>query len=575
VGSPSNGNLTRELVQPDSENAGATRSAAEIYLESLAEHRIDYLFANAGTDFAPIVEGLACGAERGARMPKALVVPHENIAVGMAHGYYNVTGRPQAVMVHVNVGTANGINCIINAARDNIPILYSSGRTPATESGRHGSRNRFIHWAQEMFDQGALVRESVKWDYELRYPEQAGQVVARAWEQAMTHPRGPVYTSLPREALAAPAKSAVAGPRALPAAPAPDPAAIRQLADWINAAQNPLILTAGVGRDEAAVRALAKLAERCALPVAQIAPRYVCLASSHPMHLGYWPTPLLAAADLIIVLDCDVPWIPALEAPPAGCKVAHIGVDPTFARYPMRSFPSDLSIAADPAAALAALDAAARPAANGVSERRARLASAREALRKKWQSEVKPASPISFAYLSHCIAQAKDDDAVVFNEYPLKLEQCGFEKPGTFFHNSPAGGLGWGLGAALGAKLALPERTVIATLGDGAYIFANPTAGHWVADAYKLPILTIVFNNRLWGAVRRSTHSMYRGGVSAKTDWRGLAELSPSPAYEKLVEASGGYGERVEHAEDLPQALRRALAETKNGRQALLNVICE
>ena len=182
---------------------------------------------------------------------------------------------------------------------------------------------------------------------------------------------------------------------------------------------------------------------------------------------------------------------------------------------------------------------------------------------------------MSFAYVSRCIAEAKGDDAIVFNEYPLRQEQCAFERPGTFFHNSPAGGLGWGLGAALGAKLARRERTVIATLGDGAYIFANPTAGHWVAAAYELPILVVVFNNALWGAVRRATSGMYKGGVSARDDWRGLASLAPAPAYEKLVEAHGGHGERVERAEDLPAALERALAATRKGQQALLNVICE
>ncbi len=571
MGSPRNGGLTREPADPQA----AVRSAAEIYLESLGAHGVEYLFANAGTDFPPIVEGLARGAERGARMPRALVVPHENIAVGMAHGYYNVTGRPQAVMVHVNVGTANGINCIINAARDNVPILYSSGRTPATESGRLGSRSRFIHWAQEMFDQAGMLRESVKWEYELRYPEQAGDVVARAWEQAMTHPRSPVYTALPREALAAPANAEPSRPRALPAAPHPDPAAIAQLAGWLAAAENPLIITAGSGRDAKAVEALALLAERCAIPVTQAAPRYMCLPSSHPMHLGYWPTPLLAGADLVIVLDCDVPWIPSQESPAPGCRVVHIGIDPAFARYPMRSFPSDLSIAADPAATLTALAGAVRPEDKRVASRRTRLAGAREALQSRWKADAKPGAPMSFAWVSKCIGDAKGEDAVVFNEYPLRQEQCAFERAGTFFHNSPAGGLGWGLGAALGAKLALRERTVIATLGDGAYIFANPTAGHWVAAAYQLPILVVVFNNSLWGAVRRATHGMYRNGVSARDDWRGLAGLSPSPAYEKLVEAHGGHGERVDRAEDLPAALERALAATRKGKQALLNVICE
>jgi acetolactate synthase-1/2/3 large subunit len=574
LGAPNNGGLKPAAAEPG--QAAETRSAAELYLESLSAHGVDFLFANAGTDFPPIVEGLARGAERGAKMPEALVVPHETVAVAMAHGYYSVSGQPQAVMVHVNVGTANGINCLINASRDNVPILYSSGRTPATEQGRLGSRNRYIHWAQEMFDQGALVRESVKWEYELRYPEQAGDVVARAWEQAMTHPRGPVYTALPREALAADAGNArVAVPRALPAAPHPDPAAIRQLGEWLATAKNPLIITASAGRDHVAFAALAKFTERCAIPVVEVNPRYISLPSSHPMHLGYWPTPLLATADVIVVLDCDVPWIPSLESPAAECRIAHVGVDPSFARYPMRSFRSDLSITAAPATALAALDAVVRPAEQVVAERRARLGAAREGMRKKWQAQVKSSDTISFEYASQCIAQAKDDDTIIFNEYPLRLEQCGFERPGTFFALSPAGGLGWGLGAALGGKLAAPERTVIATLGDGAYIFANPTAGHWVAEAHNIPILTIVFNNGIWGAVRRSTQSMYQDGASARGDWRGLAKLSPSASYEKLVEAHGGYGERVERPGDLPAALQRALASVRNGKQALLNIVCE
>ena len=116
---------------------------------------------------------------------------------------------------------------------------------------------------------------------------------------------------------------------------------------------------------------------------------------------------------------------------------------------------------------------------------------------------------------------------------------------------------------------------MIATLGDGAYVFANPTAGHWAARAYGLPILTVVFNNSRWAAVRNSTVAMYKDGVAARAGGTLLADLSPSPDYAKLVEAHGGYGERVERAEALPGALARAIAETRRGRQALLDVICE
>src|SRR5262249_38271782 len=160
-------------------------------LAALRRHDIDHFFANPGTDFPPIIEGFARAKLSGAELPRPVLVPHENLAVGMAHGAYLLTGRPQAIMVHVNVGTANSLNLLANAARDRVPLLLMAGRSPIMESGAFGARSRPIHWAQEMFDQAGMVREFVKWDYELRNPMQAGAVVARALEVAMAAPRGP------------------------------------------------------------------------------------------------------------------------------------------------------------------------------------------------------------------------------------------------------------------------------------------------------------------------------------------------------------------------------------------------
>jgi acetolactate synthase-1/2/3 large subunit len=237
----------------------------------------------------------------------------------------------------------------------------------------------------------------------------------------------------------------------------------------------------------------------------------------------------------------------------------------------VRSFPSDLSLAGDPRAVLEALDAALEPHAGDprIAARRDAIA-ARAAARRPQAHATDPIQP---EWNSRCIGEAKGD-ALVINEYPLRLEHCAFEAPASYFGLSPAGGLGWGLGAALGAKLAAPERLVIATLGDGAYVFANPTAGHWVARAHGLPILTVVFNNSRWAAVRNATVAMYKDGVAARAGGTLLADLSPSPDYAMLVEAHGGHGERVERAEALPDALARAIAATRRGRQALLEVVC-
>jgi acetolactate synthase-1/2/3 large subunit len=552
--------------------------AAEAFLRALADHGTDYFFANPGTDFPPIVEAFSRAKKTNAKVPQPVLVPHENLAVAMAHGAYLMNGHPQAVMVHVNVGTANTINNVTNLARDRVPLILAAGRTPISEQGSFGSRSRPIHWAQEMFDQAGMLRELVKWDYELRSPTQVVDVVARAHEVSMAHPRGPVYLVLPREPLSAalPDPIGPVKPRPLAAPTHPDPKAIATLAEWLATAERPLIIAATLPND--AVPVLSALAERCAIPVITHNPRSVCLPSSHPMHFGFEPATLLADADLVIVLDSDVPWIPSLQGPAAGVRVAHIGEDPFYVRYPMRSFPSDLAVQAGITNALTALSGAVEQrlqmAEARIAARRGRLAERMRNRRAQLVKDAAPAQTISPEYLSRCIGECVGGDAIIFNEYPLRADHCPREKPGTLYALGPAGGLGWGFGAALGAKLAAPDKLIVATLGDGAYMFGNPMVGHWVAGKYNLPILAIVFNNSRYGAVRKATLSMFKEGVAGESDGRGLADLDPAPAYEELARAQGAHAERVEKPSDLPEALARARnAVLIDKRQALLNVI--
>ncbi|MBU2498932.1 MAG: hypothetical protein KKE57_08535, partial [Proteobacteria bacterium] len=161
-------------------------NVAQAFLELLALRGVDCFFANAGTDFASIVDAFVLRQEQGKALPRPLTIPHENTVVSMAHGYYLVTGKPQIAMVHVGVGTANGLGSIMAASRSNVPILFSAGRTPFTEDGPFTSRVGHIHWTQECFDQGGLVREFVKWDYELKSPAQLEAVVDRALVMSMT-----------------------------------------------------------------------------------------------------------------------------------------------------------------------------------------------------------------------------------------------------------------------------------------------------------------------------------------------------------------------------------------------------
>src|SRR5262245_25447453 len=206
------------------------------------------------------------------------------------------------------------------------------------------------------------------------------------------------------------------------------------------------------------------------------------------MHAGFDPGPFLADADLILVVECDVPWMPSVKAPNPQARIVHIGEDPAFLRYPMRSFRSDLSIAAGAGAVIEALEAA-------LTARNAELESASGWGKRPASTGATEAPHITPEYLSRCVGEMAGPDGIIVNEYQLRLGSCARTRPGTYFAISPAGGLGWSVGAALGAKLAAPERFIVATIGDGGFIFANPTACHWAAEAPGPPHRLVIFHN--------------------------------------------------------------------------------
>src|ERR1041385_471378 len=432
-------------------------TAAEAWLGLLAARGVDYLFANGGTDFAPVVEAFAKGEKLGWRLPEIVIVPHENMGIAMAHGYAMVTGRPQAMMVHVGVGTANTINGLINASRTNTPILPTAGRTPITEghgaaSGGGGAlvgaRNNYIHWAQEHFDQGGMLREFVKWDYELRHPEQVETVLDRALAICKSEPQGPVYVTLPREVLAQGFSQRFSQDTTIQAASAPaaDADALEEAAKLLGGAQKPLLITANGGRTLESSRGIEQLAHALAVPVVHYRPRYLALSTEHPMQCGWDPHPLLKEADVVLVVDCDVPWIPREGNPKPEAKVIHIGPDPLFARYPLRGFRTDLALTGGVAATLQALWRSAQKHAVSprmIEERRQSVTKQSQETRKKGRAGFDPMpSTITGKWLSACVNRLLDSNTVLVNEYPTVLEEMLIREPGRYFGNPSAGGLG-------------------------------------------------------------------------------------------------------------------------------------
>jgi len=558
-------------------------STAEAYVELLAARGVDYFFGNAGTDFGPIVDVYAKRLAMELPLPKPVTVPHEITAMAMAAGYAMVTRKPQVVMVHTIPGTANATGGLINARSNNVPMLFSAGRTPITEAGMKGSRNGGIHWAQESVDQGSMVREWVKWDYELRHGADLEGVVDRALAITQSEPQGPVYLTLPREVLAEERESFSYSeqPRMRPNLSMASPDAIREAARVLARAKNPIAIAKAVGRDPEAVAPLVRLAELINLPVFDAGPTYMNFPVSHRLHAGANPGAVLEEADVIVVLENDVPWMPAMgREPRPDATIIGLGEDPLFTGYPVRGFRVDVNLAGSPRYTLEALSNALKAEmldAAVVEERGRRWAAEHEKARAAARGRAEAGrgkKPLDKAWVASCLERFRDDDTIVLNELGLDTSQFVFEKPGSFYGVSTAGVLGWGVGAALGAKLAARDKTVVACVGDGSYMFGVPEAGHWVSRKMNLPVLYVVWNNAQWSAVVGATRSVYPEGWAAKTDNFPFSDLSPSLDFELIVQAAGGYGERVEDPAEVPAAFERALHAVKvEGRQALLNFI--
>jgi len=559
-------------------------TASTALIEALVEAGVEYIFANFGSDHPALFEAIAEARATGRKIPAIITCPNEMVGMSAAHGYAQVSGRPQAVVVHVECGTQALAGAVHNAAKGRVPMFVFAGTSPFTQEGEmRGSRNEFIQWIQDVPDQRGIVRQYMKYDNELRTGRNLKQMVHRSLQFANSDPKGPVYLVGAREVMEEELETPVAIDVAAwpPIAPsALDEASVRRILDALETAERPLIVTSYVGRNVRAVAELVRLAETVGAGVLESVPSAMNFPHDHPLYLGnQWNEPrqnaALAAADCILVIDSDVPWIPTVSRPDPQAAIFHIDVDPLKDRMPLFYIGAEIVLRADGWTALSQLNAASAVRAMDpakVAARHARHSQASQARREAVAARADATGGvITPELLVATVRKHVDANTIVLNEgitnYPVVFDQLAMTEPGSIFA-SGGGSLGWNGGAAIGAKLAAPDKTVVAITGDGSYIFSVPSTVHWMAGKYQTPFLTVVLNNRGWKAPRFSALAVHPHGYASKANDMDIA-FDPPPDYSAIAAAAGGaWGRQVERVEELEAAVAEAFRVVREDKRA-------
>jgi acetolactate synthase-1/2/3 large subunit len=564
----------------------ASYAAANYFVEGLTEVGIDYLFCNMGTDHAPIIEAMAGRKRRGQAMPKVILCPHENTTVHMAGGYAMITGRGQGVLVHVDVGTANTSNGMHNLFRSRLPVLLMAGRAPFTAHGElTGTRDNYVHFVQEPFDQGALVRPYVKWEWTLPSGVVVKETLRRAHTIMQSEPKGPVYLMLPREILTEVWSDE--DMRAFPAArygsveaAGADPLLVERLADALLRATNPILITSYGGRTPGTSEAIERLAEFAGIRVFE-GNMVNNISHEGPCFCGNAPGQHVGQADVGLLVDVDVPWFPRDSKPNDSTFWAQIDLDVLKGGSPMWSFPSQLRLQGNSARILAqvleVLQQKAPPAFSQAAAARVEKFKAERVGRTQRAAELaanpgKPGAINSHFLLAELGKRIAPND-IVFAEAtrntPAVIAQIPRPLPGTMVRVG-GGGLGSSGGMALGAKLAAPERQMIQIIGDGSFYFNVTDSCLAVSKQYGLPILTIVLDNGGWSAVKESTLRVYPDG-DARAENEFAAQLAADVDFAKVGEAFGAYGKKLSDPGEVVATIERALKEVRGGRSAVVH----
>ncbi|EEH05920.1 acetolactate synthase [Histoplasma capsulatum G186AR] len=585
-------------------------TASFAFFEALWEAGVTHVFVNLGSDHPSILEAIVKGQnEKRGQFPSIMTCPNEMVALSMADGYARLTGKPQCVIVHVDVGTQGLGAAVHNASCGRAPVLIFAGLSPFTLEGEmRGSRTEYIHWIQDVPDQKQIVSQYCRYSGEFKTGRNVKQIVNRALQFATSSPQGPVYLVGAREVLEEEIEPyTINRDTWKPVAPAALPQdAVAEIAELVVSAKQPLVITAYCGRVASAVTELVRLADTVhGLQVIDTGGSDMCFPADHPASLGlrFGVHEKIPTADVILVIDCDVPWIPSLCKPSESAKIFHIDIDPLKQQMPVFYLPAQATYRADCTTALRQLNHHISSnnsllktlTASEYTSRRAAIEAAHKQRLQALAAQAAtptggPTAPLNAAYLISQIRAACPADTIWCIEAVtltgFVADHLQVTLPNSWV-NCGGGGLGWSGGAALGLKLASDDqhggrgrgKFVCQIVGDGTYLFSVPGSVYWIARRYSIPVLTVVLNNKGWNAPKRSMLLVHPDGDASRATNEELnISFAPTPDYAGIAKAAAGgelWAGCAASVQELADLLPKAVESVKAGKAAVLEAQLE
>lgn len=556
-------------------------TGAEAFLRVLSGMGVERIFASPGSEWSPVWEALAKPDESA---PAYLSSRHEEIALAMASGYAKATGKLPGVMIHTTVGALHGSMALRGALHEQVPMVVFTGESIAY--GEDDGPDPGGQWLRFLSDVGGparLVDRCVKWSFGVNDRRILVSTVQRACQMAMSSPRGPVFVSLPMEYLFDKVTRETPLKVSMPSLPSPDPKGIEELANLLRTAENPVIVSENAGRTAGVVNRMVELAELLDAPVVETrSSGYFNFPRDHELHGGFDPGEFMADADVVCLVGATQPWHPASAPAAPGAKVAALDEEPLHMELPYWGFQLDLSIVGELEASLAALvERLGRDGVRGDAERRARLREKGAARRAAWVRQARSLEsrdPIDTNWVMYQLNRVIPDDAYLVEEtitHRMAVHQyLDRVRPGNFFSGC-IGGLGTGLGTALGVKAAHPDKPVVLVIGDGSFNYNPGIAGFGFAQEFRMPILIVLMDNHGYKSMKRGVPAYYPEGWAVRTNQFVGTSIAPAPDYAAIARAFDGFGERVQRPDTVGPVLERGLQAAREGRLALVDVWLE